>query len=320
MASRQLNQSPLVPKSGWQRLLRDIRMDWMLYLMFLPGLAYIIIFHYAPMYGISIAFKDYRPVLTIASAEWVGLENFEKLFKARAFKRALSNNITISVLKLLTGFPVPIILSLMINELRSAKYKKVIQTSVILPNFISWIILSGVFFALFNLTSGAIPGFLRSIGYQGKIVNIMSDKKTILPFVLISHIWQASGMGTIVYLAAIVGIDQEMYEAAMIDGAGRWKQLWHITLSSLRSTIIVLLIFRVGNVMSAGFDQVFALSNDLIVSEIDIIDTYVYRIGMEEAKFSRATAAGLFKSLIGLFLVLTTNYIAKKVDPESGIM
>ncbi len=304
----------------FKRLFRDIRMDWMLYLMILPGLAYIIVFHYAPMYGISIAFKNYKPVFTIAQSEWVGFAQFEKLFKASAFRRALGNNITISLLKLICGFPVPIILSLMINELRSRKYKKLIQTAVILPHFISWIILSGVFFAIFNLTSGAWPGLLRQLNYQGKIVNVMSDKNTIMPFLIISYVWQAAGMGTIVYLAAIVGIDQEMYEAAMIDGAGRWKQMWHITLSSLRQTIIVLLIFRVGGVMNAGFDQVFALANPLVVDKIDIIDTYVYRIGMEQTKFSLATAAGLFKSVIGLALVLTTNAIAKKVDPDSGIM
>ena len=314
----------LKEKTGWRhyfsRLFRDVRMDWLLYLMILPGLAYVIIFHYAPMYGITIAFKNYKPVFTIAQSEWVGFAQFEKLFKAAAFKRALGNNITISILKLICGFPVPIILSLMINELRSRKYRKLIQTAVILPHFISWIILSGVFFAIFNLTSGAWPGLLRSLDYQGKIVNIMSDKNTIMPFLIISYVWQAAGMGTIVYLAAIVGIDQEMYEAAMIDGAGRWRQMWHITLSSLRQTIIVLLIFRVGGVMNAGFDQVFALSNPLVVAKIDIIDTYVYRIGMEESKFSLATAAGLFKSVIGLVLVLLTNYIAKKVDPDSGIM
>ena len=314
----------LKEKTGWRhyfsRLFRDVRMDWLLYLMILPGLAYVIIFHYAPMYGITIAFKNYKPVFSIAQSEWVGFAQFEKLFKAAAFKRALGNNITISILKLICGFPVPIILSLMINELRSRKYRKLIQTAVILPHFISWIILSGVFFAIFNLTSGAWPGLLRSLDYQGKIVNIMSDKNTIMPFLIISYVWQAAGMGTIVYLAAIVGIDQEMYEAAMIDGAGRWRQMWHITLSSLRQTIIVLLIFRVGGVMNAGFDQVFALSNPLVVAKIDIIDTYVYRIGMEESKFSLATAAGLFKSVIGLVLVLLTNYLAKKVDPDSGIM
>ena len=320
MAARQLSPDFGKKKNYFAKLFRDIRMDWMLYLMFLPGLAYIIIFHYAPMYGIVIAFKNYKPVFTIADAKWVGWQNFEKLFKAAAFNRALGNNIKISLLKLVCGFPVPIILSLMINELRSRKYKKAVQTAVILPHFISWFILSGIFFAMFNVTSGAWPGLLRSLNYEGKIVNIMSDKNSIMPFLILTYIWQAAGMGTIVYLAAIVGIDQEMYEAAMIDGAGKWKQMWHITLSSLRPTIIVLLIFRVGGVMNAGFDQVFALSNALVVSKIDIIDTYVYRIGMEEAKFSQATAAGLFKSVIGLVLVLVTNYIAKKVDPDSGIM
>jgi putative aldouronate transport system permease protein len=155
---------------------------------------------------------------------------------------------------------------------------------------------------------------------DAQIINVLSDKTTILPVLVISYVWQAAGMGTIVYLAAIAGIEQDMYEAAMIDGAGKWQQMWHITLSSLRSTIITLFIFRVGGVMNAGFDQVFAMSNALVQSEIDIIDTYVYRVGMESGKFSEATAAGLFKSAIGLVLVLATNYMANKVDPDSAIM
>ncbi len=224
------------------------------------------------------------------------------------------------LLKLCIGFPIPIILSLMINEIRGSKTKKAIQTAVILPNFVSWFIISGLLFAIFNVTSGAVPGIIRMFNPDAQIVNVLSDKASILPVLVISYVWQAAGMGTIVYLAAIAGIEQDMYEAAMIDGAGKWQQMWHITLSSLRSTIITLFIFRVGGVMNAGFDQVFAMSNALVQSEIDIIDTYVYRVGMESGKFSEATAAGLFKSAIGLVLVLATNYMANKVDPDSAIM
>ncbi|MEG0768067.1 MAG: ABC transporter permease subunit, partial [Clostridia bacterium] len=197
---------------------------------------------------------------------------------------------------------------------------KGIQTAVILPNFVSWIVINGLLFAMFNVTSGAIPGMMRALGYTGPIVNILGQKETFRWVIVISHVWKGAGMGTIVYLAAIVGIDQELYEAAQIDGAGRLRQIWHITLSSIRSTIVVLLIFRVGEMMYAGFDQIFAISNYLVVSVADIIDTYVYRIGMEDRKFSEATAAGLFQSAIGMALVIITNCVAKKIDPESGII
>ena len=300
------------------KTMHDIRADWMLYALLIPGLVYVILFHYIPMYGVTYAFREYTAVKGLG--EWVGFRTFDKLLAKNAFQRAFENNILISVEKLVCGFPVPIILSLMINEIRSRYAKKLVQTAVILPNFISWFIISGLMFALFNVTSGAIPGIIRAFNPSANIVNIMSDKQSIRALVLISYVWQASGMGTVVYLAAITGIDQQLYEAAMIDGAGKWKQMWHITLATLRPTIIVLFIFRVGNVMNAGFDQIFALSNDLVISKIDIIDTYVYRIGIENAKFSEATAAGLAKSVIGLVLVLVTNWAAKRIDPDSGIM
>lgn len=302
------------------RLRRDICRDWWLYAMLLPGLVYIIIFKYLPMYGVTIAFKNYSIFKGFADFPWCGMENFIKLFSRADFLRALQNNIIISVEKLIFGFSTPIILSLMINEVRHRIAKKGIQIAVILPNFISWIVINGLLYAMFSTTSGVIVGLMRSFGMEGPVPNILADKNGFRAVILISYLWKSGGFGTIVYLAAIAGIDQELYEAAQIDGAGRWRQLWHITLSSLRSTIVVLLIFRVGEMMYAGFDQIFAISNYLVVSVADIIDTYVYRLGMESRKFSEATAAGLFQSAIGLVLVLVTNYIAKKVDPESGIM
>lgn len=315
-----MTQTKIAPNrlKRYRRMWRDIRADWILYLLLVPGMVYVVLFHYIPMLGVANAFRDYSAVT--GPGAWRGLEIFEKLFSRVAFQRAFRNNIIISLFKLLCGFPVPIILSLMINEIRRPRVKKFIQTAIILPNFISWFIISGLLFAMFSVTSGAIPGLIRSLNPNAVITNVLQDKDCIRTVVIGSYVWQASGMGTIVYLAAITGIDQQLYEAAMIDGAGKWQQMVHITLPTLLPTIIVLFIFRVGSVMNAGFDQIYALSNSLVVSKIDIIDTYVFKIGIEQAKFSEATAAGLFKSVIGLVLVLTTNYLAKKVDPDSGIM
>lgn len=303
-----------------ERFMRVVRMDWMLYLMFLPGLVYILVFKYAPLYGVTLAFKDYKLGMSIAEAPWVGLKHFADLFQRTAFIRALKNNIIISVEKLLFGFPVPIILSLMINEIRGSYTKKFVQTSVILPNFVSWVVVYGLFYAVLSPNTGAIKDIANAFGYTGKLPNLLASQSAARPMILISHIWKSAGMGTIAYLAAITGIDQELYEAAAMDGAGRWKQMWHITLPCIRSTIIVLFIFRVGEMMYAGFDQVFVFSNDAIISQIDIIDTYVYRLGLQERKFGLSTAAGLFQSFTGLILVLITNAIARKVDPDSAIM
>ena len=315
-----MTQTTIAPNrlKRYRRMWRDIRADWILYLLLVPGMVYVVLFHYIPMLGVANAFRDYSAVT--GPGAWRGLEIFEKLFSRVAFQRAFRNNIIISLFKLLCGFPLPIILSLMINEIRRPRVKKFIQTAIILPNFISWFIISGLLFAMFSVTSGAIPGLIRALNPNAVITNVLQDKDCIRTVVIGSYVWQASGMGTIVYLAAITGIDQQLYEAAMIDGAGKWQQMVHITLPTLLPTIIVLFIFRVGSVMNAGFDQIYALSNSLVVSKIDIIDTYVFKIGIEQAKFSEATAAGLFKSAIGLVLVLTTNYLAKKVDPDSGIM
>ena len=315
-----MTQTKIAPNrlKRYRRMWRDIRADWILYLLLVPGMVYVVLFHYIPMLGVANAFRDYSAVT--GPGAWRGLEIFEKLFFRVAFQRAFRNNIIISLFKLLCGFPVPIILSLMINEIRRPRVKKFIQTAIILPNFISWFIISGLLFAMFSVTSGAIPGLIRALNPNAVITNVLQDKDCIRTVVIGSYVWQASGMGTIVYLAAITGIDQQLYEAAMIDGAGKWQQMVHITLPTLLPTIIVLFIFRVGSVMNAGFDQIYALSNSLVVSKIDIIDTYVFKIGIEQAKFSEATAAGLFKSAIGLVLVLTTNYLAKKVDSDSGIM
>lgn len=303
-------------KKSWAKCLKRY---WMVYVMLIPGLTYIILFKYVPMYGVVMAFKNYKGLGRVMDAPWVGLDNFRKLFAASAFRRALKNNIIISVAKLLVGFPAPILLAFLIDSVNRKGIKKLTQTSVILPSFISWVVVYGLIYAVFSPSTGVLQSLLKVLGYQGRIPDVLATKSTFRAVIILSYVWKQGGTATVVYLAAIMGIDQELYEAAAIDGAGRWRQLWHITLSGIRMTIITLFIIRVGDIMYAGFDQIYAMSNDAVISVADIIDTYVYRLGLTQRNFSLATAAGLFQSAIGVVLVLITNYISKKIDPDSGL-
>lgn len=303
-------------KTNWRKYLKRY---WMVYAMLIPGLLYIIVFKYIPMYGVTIAFRDYNGIGSINDAKWVGWANFTKLFSTNAFRRALKNNIIISVEKLLLGFPTPIILALLIDATSHTWLKKLTQTAVILPSFLSWVVVYGLMYAVFSPSAGVIQSVLNMVGYQGKIPDLLSTKSTFRSVILGSYIWKQGGAATVVYLAAIMGIDQQLYEAAAVDGAGRWRQLWHITLSGIRTTIITLFIIRVGEIMYAGFDQIYAMSNDAVIAVADIIDTYVYRLGLTQRDFSLATAAGLFQSAVGLLLVLITNFISKRLDPDSGL-
>ena len=309
-----------IAKNGPKGFFEYMRWNYMFYLMFLPGFIYILLFKYWPMYGIIIAFNDYKITSGFFNSAWVGFANFQRLFSSAAFIRALQNNIFISIYKLIFGFPFPIILALLINEVRHPLPKRFIQTAVILPNFISWVVVSGLMYAIFSPNSGAIKDLVSFFGYRGEVPNLLTSTKHFQAYLVMTHVWKNAGMGTIVYLAAISSIDQELYEAAAVDGAGRWRQIWHVTLASIRTTIVILLIFRMGDVMYAGFDQVYAMSNNLVISVADIIDTYVFRLGLEQMRFSLATAAGLFQSFIGMFLVIGVNAIARRVDQNSAIM
>ena len=297
----------------------DIRRDLWLYIMLFPAVVLVAIFHYAPMYGILISFKEYNVFKGFQGSAWVGFEIFSKLFGSETFRGALWNNVIIGVSKLLFGFPTPIILSLMINEIRSTKLKKTIQTSVILPNFISWIVINGILFSMFSIRNGAIPVTLRSLGVTN-IRDVLADKKHFRTVILLTYLWKDGGYATIIYLSAITGIDQTLYEAASIDGAGRWQQLIHVTMASLMPTIIMLLIIRVGSIMNAGFDQVFNMYTETVYDVADIIDTYVYRLGLKNLQYSLSTAVGLFKSAIGLVLVVVVNYIVRKIGGKENAL
>ena len=283
-------------------------------LMFIPVVIYYIVFHYTPMYGIVLAFKDYSLTLGIMKSPWVVFEVFSQLFKTASFTRAFRNTIIISLLRWVTGFPAPIILALMLNELKNLRYKKVIQTISYLPHFLSWVILAGLFTQLLSPSNGAVNYIIEKLG--GKPIYFLADNKYFRGTLVVTGIWKEIGWGTVVYLATIAGIDQELYEAAECDGAKRWRKMWSITLPLMKPTIVILLIMNCGSILNAGFDQVFNLYNANVYETADIIDTYVYRRGIGNMEYNVSTAVGLFKNLLGFFMVMGTNFLAKQLGEE----
>jgi putative aldouronate transport system permease protein len=288
-----------------------------LFSMLLPGLILVIIFKYVPMYGLTIAFKDYSLKDGIMASPWVGLDNFRKVFQMTDFWSVVKNTVWISVLKLMAGFPAPIIFALMLNEVRKVTYKKAIQTVSYLPHFFSWVTLSGVLLIVFN-TNGVVNEVLQFLGMD-KPIPFLTSGKWFIGLLVGSAVWKDIGWGSIIYLAAIAGISPTLYEAATVDGASRWKQIIHITIPSILPTITVMLILRLGTVMEAGFDQVYNMYNPLVYEVSDIINTYVLR-RIQSMDFTLGTVVGMFKSVISLVLVLTTNSIARKLSKgEQGL-
>lgn len=284
-----------------------------LYFLMIPGILWYLIFHLWPLYGIVIAFQDYRPMDGIAGSEWVGFQHFIDLFSSHSFMRILRNTVTISGLKLLAGFPAPIILALCINEIRTVKIRKFIQTASYLPNFVSWVILSGIVFSVFNDYYGILKRMTEFIGLEYIDITVNSDY--FILFLVLSSVWKGMGMGSIIYLAAIAGIDSSLYEAARVDGANRWKQMVYITLPSLYPIMAIVFILSVGSLLSGDFEQIylFAKDNASLIRVSDVFETYVYRNGVRAANFSFPTAVGVFQSFFAALLVLTTNKFAKKL-------
>lgn len=286
-----------------------------LFAMLVPGLVYFAVFRYAPMFGLVIAFKDYYPNLGFLDSRWVGLKHFNKLFLSPDFYRILGNTLLISLYKLVFAFPVPIVLALLLNELRNLKFKKVTQTIAYLPHFLSWVVFGEIMKVILS-ASGGVNILLTSLGAEP--VYFMIQAHLFRPILVITAILKNSGWGTIIYLAAITSIDPQLYEAAIIDGANRFQRMWRITLPSIRSVILILLILRIGHIMDVGFHQVLVMYNPAVYSVGDIIDTYVYRVGITQGQYSFTTAVGMFKGVVGLILVYGANRLAKRVG-ESGI-
>ncbi|AEE95694.1 ABC transporter permease [Mahella australiensis] len=285
-----------------------------LYLLLLPGLVWVIVFKYAPMYGIIIAFKDYNIFKGINDSPWVGMANFNRFFQDNYFGPLMRNTLLISLYKIMFGFPLPIIIALMLNEVRNVSFKRTVQTIIYFPHFLSWVIVGGLIVTLLS-PDGLINGLITMIG--GESTTWMARPEYFRTILVLSDIWKESGWGTVIYMAALAGIDPQLYEAAVIDGASRLQRMRHITLPSLMPTIIIMLILRMGSIMDAGFEQVFLLLNPSVMQVGDIIDTFVYRVGLEQQQYSFSTAVGLFKSVINIIFVVGTNYIAKKAGQES---
>ncbi|SFS45788.1 sugar ABC transporter permease [Paenibacillus sp. BC26] len=281
-----------------------------LLLMMIPGMLYFLIFHYLPMYGVILAFKDFKMLEGILNSPWVGFKHFDKAFSDSNFYKVLKNTLIISVYKLVFGFPVPIVFALLVNEIRSARFKKIVQTISYLPHFISWVVLSGIFIMIFSL-DGPINLIMKLLGMDP--VLFMADVSYFRTILVITSIFQGFGWGSIIYFAAISGIDPQLYEAAIMDGAGRLKRMIYITIPMLIPVISILLILSMAGILDAGFDQIFNMYNAKVYGVADIIDTFVYRKGLIDMNYSYSTAVGLFKSVVALILIVSVNWIVKMI-------
>lgn len=288
-----------------------------LYLLLSFTLIYFIIFKYAPMYGVQLAFKKFTYRRGITGSEWIGWKNFQDLFRSQQFTRTIGNTVAISLGRLFFTFFIPIIVAVLLNEIRCSAFKRVVQTFMYLPHFLSWVIISGIAYSLLSVNGGFINKLLLAAG--GQSVNFLLEPECFRPILYISSVWKEVGWESIIYLAALAGINPELYEAATVDGANRFKQMIHVTWPGIRSTVVIMLILTVSRIMSAGFDQIYNLYSSPVFAVADIIDTYTYRELFLKSKFGQATAAGLFQAAINIVMVVVTNQIAKMINDGEGL-
>ena len=310
-------KNTVVPKrkTFGERLKTDLKKNMVLYLMIVPVLAYFIIFKYWPMYGVTIAFKDFRVKAGILGSDWVGLKHFIRFLSSYNFRQLLQNTLTLSVLSLAIGFPMPIIFAVMLNYLRSTRLKKTVQMVSYAPHFISTVVVCGMIAIFLDKDTGVVNTLLGFVG--GGSSNLLAEPGAFKWIYVLSGIWQGMGWSAIIYISALSGVDYQMHEAAIIDGASKVQRIFYIDLPSIKSTIIMLLILQCGSLMNVGFEKVYLLQNSLNRSAASTISTYVYEIGMLGAKYSYSTAIGLFNTVINVILILSVNAISKKVAGES---
>lgn len=287
------------------------RYRW-LYLMILPGVLYFAIFRYLPMYGLTIAFQDFVPFLGYSGSEWVGLKHFEALFTGPDFGRLVGNTLILAALTMFVAFPMPIVVALMLNELRVRWFQRAVQSLVYIPHFLSWTIVASLTYVLFSVDFGVIANWMHSV-LGGQKVDYVAQAAWFRPIILLQTIWKGTGWGTIIYLAALAGVNHEQYEAARMDGAGRWRQFWHVTLPAIRPTIIIMIILHTGHLLDQSFEQLWLMTNSLNRSVADVFDTFTYYVGITQGGYSYATAVGLFKGVVGVLLIFGTNWLAKRM-------
>lgn len=295
-------------------MFRELLRNRWLYLMLVPGLVYFCIFKYLPMWGLVMAFQDFKPHLGISGSSWVGLDHFIRFFSEPQFLKLFRNTAVLALYNLCFFFPIPIILALMLNEVRAELFKRSIQTLIYIPHFVSWVVIVGISYMFLTTEGGIINDLIAFFGFE-KIPFLLSEGwfRTLITG---QTVWKDAGWGTIIYLAALSSVDLQLYEASKIDGANRWKQMWHITLPGIRSTITILLILRMGDFLDVSFEQVFLILNTMNREVGEVFDTYVYTKGLTQAQYSYSAAVGVFKSVFALVLVLGTNWLAKKAGEE----
>lgn len=287
-----------------------------LLILLIPGALYFLVFRFWPMWGAQIAFRDYVPFLGIEESPWVGFKHFEQFFSNPDFPRILGNTLILAGLTLFIAFPLTIVFAILLNELRLSILKRTVQTLVYIPYFLSWTVVVALTALLFTVGNGPLSSLID--GITGSQNNYMADPAWFRPLILLQEIWKNTGWGTIIFLAALASVDQEQYEAAIIDGAGRWQRVWHITIPSIMSTIVVMLILQSGQMLNTGFEQIYLMSNALNRSVAEVFDTYVYYTGIQQGAYSYSTAVGLAKAIVGVILVFGTNWIAKRFN-QTGI-
>jgi putative aldouronate transport system permease protein len=284
------------------------------YMMIFPGLLLFLVFKYVPMFGVFIAFKKYSPFLGVWKSEWIGLENFVRLFAEQDFLLLLKNTLFLNLLDVFIAFPFTIMVALLLNEVRIKFLKNSVQTILYAPHFLSWVVVVGITMLFLRSSDGGVNVLLNHLGFES--VDFLTNPGGFRFLWLFHNIWQGAGWGAIIYLAAIASIDPALYEAATMDGASRLRQLWHITLPSLKTVIVIMFILRLGSFIDVGFEHIFLLQNPLNLNVSDVFETYVYRVGLVQGDFSYSTAVGLFKSVVGLVMIVTANAVAKRLGEE----
>ncbi len=298
-----------------KRTMKQLLRNYQLYIFLFPMVAYFVIFRYFPMYGVQIAFKDFYPLKGIWDSSWVGFEHFQRFFRSSEILMVIKNTLLLNLFSLIFGFPVPIILALMINQVLRMKFKKLVQTVIYAPHFISTVVIVGMVSLFLSPRSGVVNSIIKSLGLDP--VFFMARPEFFKAIYIISEIWQHAGWGTIIYLAALASISPELHESAVVDGASKWQRVWYIDIPGIMATAVILLILESGRMLSLGFEKVYLMQNNLNRSASEVISTYVYKVGIQQADFSYATAIGLFEAVICLIVLMSVNMLAKKATNTS---
>lgn len=295
-----------------RKIIFFLKKDWQLWIMILPALAYIIIFCYGPMYGIQLAFRKYDFSKGITGGDWVGFKYFIQYFESPMFWTTLRNTFVISFFTLICGFPAPILLALVVNSLRQKKLRRVVQTAVYMPYFISTVVMVAILQILLSPSTGIVSDLLKNMHLIPQSINLLGAPSAFVPVYVLSGIWQSAGWNSIIFIAALSSVDRQLYDAASVDGANRWHQVWHVEIPALVPTIVILLIMNMGRVLSVGFEKIFLMQNDMNLSASEVISTYVFNVGVQSAQFSFGSAVGLFNTIINFAFLMIANMVSKK--------